>query len=52
MSKQSNQRYRKENEKEGLKKEGMETTSGENGGRRNRDKIRTEYQAPPTGSKE
>lgn len=50
MSKQSNQKYRKEIEKEGLKKAGIDSTSGEAGGRRDRDNIRTEFETPPFGA--
>lgn len=42
MSKQSNQRYRKEKEKEQLKKEGLGSLIGHS--HDNKDKINTEYQ--------
>lgn len=50
MSKQSNQRYRKEKEKEHLKKEGMGSAIEKSGDRRDRNKLTTEYKSAPGGS--
>lgn len=43
MSKQSNQRYRKEKEKEHLKKEGLGQAAGNAESHQGREKINTEY---------
>lgn len=47
MSKQSNQRYRKEKEKEHLKKEGLGSAIEKSGDRRDRNKLTTEYKSVP-----
>ncbi len=52
MSKQSNQRYRKEKGKEDLKKANiMDNASNENSNRQNQDKFNREFDAPSNGVK-
>jgi hypothetical protein len=50
MSKQSNQRYRKEKESEHLKKANLESsTSDANKNRQTQDKFNREFDAPTSG---
>lgn len=46
MSKQSNQRYRKEKEKEHLKKAGLDGNSSDHARNQDRDKLNIEYDTP------
>lgn len=51
MSKQSNQKYRKEKEKEHLKKAGLESSvTGSYKNHHDPDKISTEYESPSSGT--
>jgi hypothetical protein len=52
LSKQSNQRYRKEKEKEHMKKAGLEkNVTGTGSSNQSQDKIFREYDAPSDGFK-